>query len=288
MLWTIRRHEPAPQDARVAPTLPLDEGLFQARWAACLRDCGEVPGLAALVEALAAKGALFQEALAPDALDRIDLDGLEVLLDRVFTARRRIFPALARLGADRLRVALRDLLYGRSALRARVEAFADSLGAGAGADGAHARQAQKLRRAARDFAAECLHFNDPLSHPLMTCWVWDQATASGALREFVAGGESGAEISLGMAPEMFEDARSWLATQVAGQGIYRDLPLIVDIVLASAYAAYFHAMARGMVSMEFGRGVEPIDAITQFLGIDEARGRRSRVRKSDGLADGPA
>lgn len=284
MLWNIRRPKPAVSDARPAPALPLDEALFQARWTACLRDCGELPGIAALVQALAAKVALFQQALAPEALSRLDLDGLEVLLDRVFTARRRIFPALARQGADRIQVALRDLLYGRSALRARLDAFA----AGVGCGGADARQAQKLRRAARDFAAECLHFSDPLTHPLMTCWVWDPSTASGALREFVGGAEAGADMPPGMATEVFEEARSWLATQVAARGLYRDLPLVVDVALASAYAAYFHAMARGMVSMEFGRGGEPIDEITRFLGIDEARGRRSRVRKSDGLAHGRA
>jgi len=39
--------------------------------------------------------------------------------------------------------------------------------------------------AAWDFAAEVLHFHAPERYPLMTRWVWDETTQSGALRELV-------------------------------------------------------------------------------------------------------
>ncbi|MCX7891175.1 MAG: hypothetical protein N2544_02240, partial [Burkholderiales bacterium] len=136
-------------------------------------------------------------------------------------------------------------------------------------EGREARnRAARLARAAHDFAAECLHFRDPLRYPLMTRWMWDPATASGALREFVKNPDHQTRLPLDARPETFEGARQWLAGEVEGQGIYRDIPFWVDLVAAGAYTHYFRSMTGGVLGSDFQRTGGPEEQVKKLLGID--------------------
>ena len=118
---------------------------------------------------------------------------------------------------------------------------------------------------ARDFAAELLHFSNPVAHPLATRWTRD------AVREF-AGSDS--------VPDAHE-ARDWLLERIAGQGIYRDRHWWADLVLATAYVGYFRAMTGGTLGSDFTRAATPEEQLRKLLGIDAERpGGRSRVRKA--------
>jgi Cft2 family RNA processing exonuclease len=79
---------------------------------------------------------------------------------------------------------------------------------------------------------------------------------------------------------MFEGARVWLAAQISEQGLYRDVPFWVDLVMAKAYSEYFRSMAEGMLSADFGRGTTPAEQLKKFLGIDQLRkSGQSRVKR---------
>ena len=261
-------------------SLPFDANLFQQHFSHLKHVAEQDAGLNAYISSMQAKHRLYVESLSLAAIDSLNLGKIEVLLELVFTARRRVFPYLQRMGEPQAVAAIKELLYGDGRLVERLQAFTDKFTGEAGDDKESLKNAAKIRRAAFDFAAEMLHFADPVKYPLMSRWVWDQATVSGALREFVRGNDHMAEIPLGNSPEMFEGTRKWLAEQIAEQGIYKDVPFWVDMVMADAYATYFRSMAEGMLSADFGRAGGPEEYVKKFLGIDTIRrSGRTRVKK---------
>lgn len=224
-----------------------------------LADAGA--GLQAYVEALETKHRLFAAALADPA--RLDLAQLEELLGSVFTARRKLYPAIEALGAEAFAARVAQLLGGQ----ATIGAFCDALPM---PEDRAARR--KLRGAAHDFAAELLHFGDPVRHPLMTRWVWDASSASGALRELMREERGAGEVD-------HAAARAWLYERVSEQGIWRDQHWLADLVLAMAYVTYFRAMTGGVLGSDFTRASTPEEQLRKLLGLDAAGGR-PRVRKS--------
>ena len=285
MLWFKKQ----PKDVQVAErdlivpaelTLPFDANLFQQHFSNLKHVAEQDAGLDAYISSMQAKQKLYADNLNETAIDSLSLEKIEVLLELVFTARRRVFPVMQKMGEQQAVSAIKTLLYGDGVLLERMQAFTEALPVDESSDKAGQKAAAKVKRAAFDFAAEMLHFTDPVKYPLMSRWVWDQATVSGALREFIRGNDHMAEVPLGNSPEMFEGARKWLAEQVSEQGIYKDVPFWVDMVLADAYATYFRSMAEGMLSADFGRSGGPEEYVKKFLGIDTMRrSARTRVKK---------
>ncbi|MDR3391070.1 MAG: hypothetical protein P4L77_04985 [Sulfuriferula sp.] len=286
MLWF--KKQPNSVEAEAEPDLiipaelsiPLDAGQFQQRFSALKHITEEDAGIDSFLASLEAKHRLFANLLNQNAIEQLTMDGVEALLETVFSARRRIYPAFDAMGITTAVNEIRDLLYGKAVLLERLNRFAEVVQViDDAADKETRKQAAKNRRAAFDFGAEMLHFNDPIKYPLMTRWVWDQNTVSGALREFIRGNDTLPDVPLGNSPEMYEGARTWLAAQLAEQGLYKDVHYWVDLVQAQAYAEYFRSMAEGMLSADFGRASGPADHIKKFLGIDSpAKEGMSRVR----------
>ncbi|MBI4190660.1 MAG: hypothetical protein HY525_08990 [Betaproteobacteria bacterium] len=285
MLW-LRKQSPAQRlpavaDIVVPRSLPiaLDSQFFKHYFDHLVAQSEAGGGAAALIGRLQAKqramASTFERALAAAGLSEV-----ESLLDRVFTARRRLYPALEAAGAAKVLAVLAQLIHGTLPVAERLQTFVDAMPGTVGMDRASIKAANKLRRAAWDFAAELLHFSDADKYPLMTRWVWDQSTQSGALREFIRGNDTMKEIPLTNAPEMFEGARAWLADQLRTEGIYRDMPLWIDLMLAQAYTNYLRSVAEGGLGADFGRGATPHEQLAKLLGIDRARGAGlSRVKK---------
>ena len=286
MLWfkkqpnsTIAESDPdliIPAELSVA----LDPGQFQQRYSALKHIAEEDAGIEVYLTSLEAKHQLFHALLNEDTIDQLTMIDVEALLETVFSARRRVYPTYAQLGLAATKEAMRELLYGKTALMDRLQSFSEMVYVDDTSDKETRKAASKNRRAAFDFGAELLHFNNPIKYPLMTRWVWDQNTVSGALREFIRGNDTLPDVPLGNSPEMFEGARTWLAAQLAEQGLYKDVHYWVDLVQAQAYAEYFRSMAEGMLSADFGRASGPADHIKKFLGIDSpAKEGLSRVRR---------
>lgn len=286
MLWFKKQPDSAAPVGEADTIVPaalsvaLDPGQFQQHFAKLGSQVEESAGLEALLASLQMKSQLFSSLLNPQSLPSLSMEGIEALLETVFSARRRLFPALQALGVEATRGAIHELLYGDMALVERLQAFSEIVPIDESADKETRKQAAKNRRAAFDFGAEMLHFNNPVKYPLMTRWVWDQNTVSGALREFIRGNDSLPDVPLGNSPEMFEGARAWLAEQIAEQGLYKDVPFWIDLVQAQAYSEYFRSMAEGMLSADFGRGITPQEQLKKFLGIDaERKAGQSRVKR---------
>ena len=286
MLWFKKQPDSAVAEGEadlIIPaelSVPLDARQFQQRFSALNHIAEEDAGIDAFLASLEAKHKLFFNLLNQEVIEQLTMDGVEALLETVFSARRRVYPTFSAMGIAATTDAIRELLYGKGTLLDRLNHFSEIVEINDAADKETRKIAAKNRRAAFDFGAELLHFNDPIKYPLMTRWVWDQNTVSGALREFIRGNDTLPDVPLGNSPEMFEGARTWLAAQLAEQGLYKDVHYWVDLVQAQAYAEYFRSMAEGMLSADFGRASGPADHIKKFLGIDSpAKEGLSRVRR---------
>lgn len=262
--------------------LPLDANRFHGHFERLLESARrEEGGIERWLAALAGKHHLYRTAFERAGRELLSLDEVETLLARAFTARRRLYPALAALGMERVSGLIAGLKDVRVPLVQRVRSFVDAMPGTDGPDRESLKAAARVRRAAWDFAAELLHFSQPERYPLMTRWVWDRTTQSGALRELLQGGDSVGEIPFDNSPELFEAARRWLAGEIAGEGIYRDVPLWIDLALAQAYVTYVRSMAEGGLGSDFGRGVQAHEQLKKLLGIDIQGDRaRARVRKT--------
>lgn len=285
MLWFKKQPAaalPVATDQIGAAELPLalDRDLFKLYFTRMLATVEEDGGIEAYLAGLGAKHRAYAELLERSRVARLTLADIELLLDRVFTARRRIFPALEALGAGRATGLVSTLLFGNAPLPERMQGFVDAMPGAAGPGRENLRAATKVRRAAWDFAAEVLHFSDPVKYPLMSRWVWDQGAQSGALREFIRGGDAAGEIPFNNTPELFEGGRRWLAERIAEQGIYRDIHFWIDLVLAAAYTTYFRSVTEGSLGADFGRGAPAREQLKRLLGIDTPRSEgHSRVKK---------
>lgn len=275
MLWFGKQAESAqavddPMVIRPAQLeVEFDSSITGGKLQTLLDELGEFEGgLESVLAALRAKQELMQKAFpAARAADwGLSREAFRIVLSAVFPARRKLAAFLGELDAPRVEELVDALVYGHGPVTDRMRAFCEIVPV----------ERKKERRAIWDLAAEILHFRDPEAVPLMTRWVWDEATTSGALREFIRGNDGMPEIPLDNRPETYEGARSWFAEALVEAGFYRDLPFLIDLLLAQAYADYVKAMSNGlgMVQAEFGGNQHPLEFVLKLLGVD-AGGRSS-------------
>lgn len=269
MLWYGKQAEAAQRadDPTVirpaALEVKFDSDIVGSKLRVLLNEVDEFEGgLNAVLEALHTKQELMQRAFptTPGPEWAMGAEAMQIVLSAVFPARRKLAAFFSELGPERTEQLVQRLVYGKAAVEQRMHEFCDVVPA----------ERKKQRRAIRDLAAEILHFRDPEAIPLMTRWVWDQSTASGALREFIRGNDGMTQIPLDNRPETYEGARSWFAEAVTEAGFYRDLPYLIDLLQAQAYADYVKAMSNGlgMVQAEFGGNQHPLEFVLKLLGVD--------------------
>lgn len=288
MLWRRKPLETRrTQDEPVAddPAVPFAADRFRQHLDAFLalaRD--EDAGPEAYLHALRAKHERVAALTAALQARALELAELEALLGCVFTARRKLFVVIESIGAARTSAILRDITAGSARPEQRLQALVDAVPCATTTDRDSLQSAQRVRRAAWDFGAEVLHFSAPEHQPLMTRWVWEENTGSGALREFVGSAHERCDLPAGV--RAFATSRAWFAAQVRETGIYRDIHWWIDLVLAHAYIGYLGAAAQGHLGAEFLRGFTTREQMRKLLGIDGLRpSGRSRVRRVAAGAD---
>ncbi len=279
MLWFGRQAEDAAARDGIEPaelSVGFDPEIGEHVLNQLLANIDEREGrLVDFVGSLSRKHELFARVLAEDRLPEIDETVLDTVTETVFTARRKLPDVFARTEHRAVVAAMERLLFGGAPLAERMQAFAAALPV----------EGKKESRAAWDLGAELLHFRAPERYPLMTRWVWDKGTETGALRELIRNNDSMRVIPLEAAPGTFEAARAWLAEELTSRGFYRDLHFLVDLVQAQAYAIYMHGIASGvgMFSAELGTKSDPLEFIAKLLGIEPARPAGKSRLKRQGL-----
>lgn len=238
---------------------------------AAVAEARGLDGVEPLVRAIAAKADAFQSRLADRSVEPSDV---EALAGVVFSVRRKIGAHLPTHGR-RLADAIETLLKEESTpIEERLERFSLILG-----------DDKKLRRGLWDFAAEIVHFTDPDDVPLMTRWVWDANTTAGALREFLKGNDTLRTIPIEAGLAAARHYRQWFYEALAELGFYRDLPFLVDLLWAHAYADYAKSLSMqiGLIDAQFGAKQDPLELVVKILGIDAAEGRLKRVESAPAL-----
>ncbi|MEJ2346802.1 MAG: hypothetical protein P8090_15630 [Gammaproteobacteria bacterium] len=287
MLWRKRQADKEAAAGRDVITpgslaIPPDPGVFASKLEQLLEAIDEAGGVQVFIDALNVKHELFARALETEVLRNMTREGLDALLETVFTARRKLPEALGGVEQAEVNAAIEALVYGKEPLAERMQSFMEFFPLAEGEDKATQKANQKVRRAAWDFGAEMLHFLSPEKYPLMTRWVWDVNTVSGAMREFIAANDTLRESPFDGRPETFEAMRHWMVEQLSTAGFYRDVPLLIDMVLGWAYTDYMRAMSSsmGLIEAEFGGTSDRTEPLKKILGIDPARrSGQSRVKR---------
>lgn len=202
---------------------------------------------------LLAKSLLFQQAFSKERLPSLTEEDLDILLEKIFSTRRQRKRVIEESGVDRLKRAISDLLYGKAkSWEERVERFVREI---RGVD----------RKAARDMAAEILHFTFPEEYVLWTSWIWDTESESGAvvfLKE-----EPPKRSMYGETYEEFEPIYKQVQEKLLDFGIKVKGYLFVDIFLAMIYATYVDYMT--LSTMHSAKGFFPPAGSTarRLLGV---------------------
>lgn len=243
-------------------SLPVrfDASIFESKWNRLIEEVGTLPGgLAAAVMGLENKSRFIREAMQQrEAI--VEQEVWVEFLRPIFTARRKLHDLPAAINSDRLGKALGGLMDDSIDPVARLNEFCEQIGF----------EESKKRRAVWNLGAEILHFSNPDVLPLMTHWVWDSSTMTGAYREFIRGNDTMQSIPLEMDTTMYTAAIEVLTDLLRENGYYKDIPFLVDMVLAKAYGDYVRAISGGygMIQAEFAAKSHPLDLDFHLLGLD--------------------
>ncbi len=233
----------------------------------------EQGGVEAYVEALRIKSALFRETFTGELGHR----EFRVLCAHMATVRRRIGRYAEPEGFLEIKKQVKGLFSGSqdtTTTDARMAAFCAAF------------PQDREHRWVRDLAAELLHYADPERYPLMTRWVWDARTNTGVLRE-IWHAEDVDHIEIGV-PDSYTTflmLREELAQYLSTNGVFRDVPLYVDVLMAQVYAGYIGERGNTYLRADFATPEDPMLHTRRILGLDGVDpSGRSRLKAADGTA----
>jgi hypothetical protein len=278
-MWPLSAHKAkAPAPAR--PLLDLSGPRLRAALENLVDSAEATGGVERYVGALALKASLFEEVLGKGRVGELTENEFFDLASFVTPVRRRIGAWIGHNGFAVLHGRLKALLDGWSDLATadrRMTEFVASF------------PQDREHRWVRDLAAEVLHFTAPQHYPLMTRWMWDARVNTGVLREIWHGdGVDAGTIAVADNFATFATLREELEGFLGGNGVFRDLPLYIDLLCAHVYAGYINDKGGQYLRGDFcGQAKEDSMAHTRrLLGLDAVDSETGRTRLK--LIDGEA
>ena len=279
MIWSIgSRATPAPAPPR--PVLDLSGPKLRAAFENLVDSAEATGGVERYVGALALKASLFDEMLGNGQVRSLTEREFYDLAAFITPVRRRIGAFVGRSGFAAMQRRLEELLDGASDIATadvRLRLFVDSF------------PPDREHRWARDLGAEVLHFTAPDRYPLMTRWMWDARVNTGVLREIWHSDD--AEIGgIAIADDLstFVTLREELTEFLRGNGVFRDLPLYIDLLCAHVYAGYINDTGGQYLHADFCGGAkgDPMAHTRRLLGLDavDSETGRTRLKLIDGVA----
>lgn len=257
------------------PTLDLSGTALRSGFEDLVKSADPGGGVDAYLAALQFKSKLFAEWFAGKQLAALDLPRFLGLCTFMPTVRRRIGAWLGEHDYADLHRQLLLLVHSDADAQQRLQTFA----AGFSND--------RRMRWVRDLAAEVMHFSAPDEVPLMTRWIWDAQTGSGVLREiwFEDGGEiDPARVGDGLAT--FTALAAELAGFLRDNGMYRDLPLLQDLLCAHVYARYINDRGAAYLKGDFAGEEDAMAHTRRLLGLDcyERDGIHMKVKLPESMS----
>jgi len=208
-------------------------------------------------ERLEMKSRVFRELLAEDRLAALDEEGLQRLLSRIFSLRRKAGRLVRQNSLERLRDEFRRLLYGPEGVAGRFDRFVEQV------EGLDKGMVVSL-------ASETLHFADPRRYWLWTHWIWNPDTGKGALAlvtqesvDLAAETDGGVYAKVGEAMASVDAMGHAVGYSRSGRGLFG-----TDIFLACVYAVYMFTVFRVKLSQEFNRILPELPELAErVLGV---------------------
>jgi len=256
------------------PTLELSGPRLKLALESLVQGAEDQGGVESYVKALALKSAFFREALDGE----LDLRQFRTLCAHMSTVRRRMGRYAQPDSFPRVREQILRLLVrseDTSAADARMAAFCAAF------------PEDREHRWVRDLAAELLHYADPERYPLMTRWVWDARANTGVLREiWHAEDVDSIRIEVADGYATFLMLREELSQYLASNGVFRDVPWYVDVLMAQVYAGYIGERGGMYLRTDFATPEDPMLHVRRILGLDGTpEDGRSRLKAPDGRAE---
>ncbi len=266
-----------PPAARSRPTLHLSGPKLRRALETLVTGAEAGGGIERWVTGLRYKAAVFQEALEPAAQGVLEEPTFLGLCAMMPSVRRRIGAWLSAAGFDTARSIVQALLTDAgdtSNADARMAAFCAAF------------PATREHRYARDLAAELLHWSYCEQYPLMTRWMWDQASSTGVLREIWHDDTDRAIAQVPDGYETFVVLREELAQYLSDNGFFSEVPLYVDLLCAQIYASYICEQGGTYLRAEFASEHDPMQYTRRMLGLDgiDLETGSTRIKLADGSA----
>lgn len=232
-------------------------------------------GIERYVDAVKLKSTMFQQALADDVLDDLDVETFKGLCTFMSTVRRRVGKWLTADEFAQLRQWIKNLLADEGNIDARIDAFCARF------------PRDKEHRWVRDLATELLHNRDPEKVPLMNRWVWDATANTGVIREVWHGEDvDHLKIPVGDGYGTYLMLREELSQFLSDEGFFRDVLQYVDILCAQVYAQYICEQGGSYLRTDFSAPEDPMQHTRRLLGLDgvQAGNGKTRLKSIDGEA----
>ena len=224
-------------------------------------------GIERYVDAVKLKSTMFQQALADDVIDDLDLETFKGLCTFMATVRRRVGDWLNEDSFADLHEGIKGLLVEDDNVDARIEVFSDRF------------PRDKAHRWVRDLASEMLHNRDPERVPLMNRWVWDAAANTGVLREIWHGDDvDHIKIPVGDGYATYLMLREELSQFLSDEGVFRDVLQYVDVLCAQVYAQYICEQGGSYLRTDFSAPEDPMQHTRRLLGLDGVQPGNGKTR----------
>jgi hypothetical protein len=232
-------------------------------------------GIERYIDAVKLKSQMFQQALAEDAIDDLELETFKGLCTFMSTVRRRIGNWLNEDAFADLHEGIRELFASDDDVDARIAVFCARF------------PDDKQHRWVRDLATEMLHNADPERIPLMNRWVWDAQANTGVIREIWHGENvDHIKIPVGDGYGTYLMLREELSQFLSDEGFFRDVLQYVDILCAQVYAQYICEQGGSYLRTDFSAPEDPMQHTRRLLGLDgvSAGSGKTRLKSIDGEA----
>jgi len=276
--WARNRSDDKAAATPAAPTLDLSGPKLRFFLESLLDAAEREGGIERYVSALTLKAVLFQDILGKGRVEEMTATEFNDLCAFITPVRRRVGAWLGEFGYARMHQALIELLKGWSDTATADDRIARFL---------TYFPDEKHHRFGRDLAAEVLHFTAPDYYPLMTRWVWDAKANTGTLREIWYGENVDAmTIEAGDDFRTHQTLRDELSGFLADNGVFRDIPLYIDLLCAHIYAGYINDRGGQFLRSDFQAPQDPMLHTRRLLGLDgiDSESGRTRLKLIDGSA----
>jgi len=257
------------------PVLELSGDALRAGLQIMVTGADDLGGIERYVDAVKLKSTMFQQALADDAINDLDLETFKGLCTFMSTVRRRVGNWLNEDSFAELHAGIKELLVDDNAIDARIESFSDRF------------PRDKAHRWVRDLATEMLHNRDPERVPLMNRWIWDATANTGVLREIWHGDDvDHIKIPVGDGYATYLMLREELSQFLSDEGIFRDVLQYVDVLCAQVYAQYICEQGGSYLRTDFSAPEDPMQHTRRLLGLDGVQpgNGKTRLKSIDGEA----